>query len=136
MSPRNSINNNSHSTMLGLVWKSGSLAIREDSSKNILPWEERKISLDKVAEKIPNGSSVYISSCAATAASTLEAMTDDWKMANIQVIQLIPGGNLPHLKECADRFRTSSYFSYRQTGYFKNGDAEGLQVRNVVVCGC
>jgi hypothetical protein len=113
--------------MSHLGTKSGSVAIRDDTRSDV-SWACKEITLDMVAEKIPNGSSVYIASCAATAAATLEAMTDDWKIANIQVIQLIPGGNLPHLTECADRFRTSSFYSYQKTGYFKNGDSEGLQV--------
>lgn len=108
------------------VGKSGSVVLSSQRNPDA-PWAKKEIALKEVASKIPNGSSVYISSCAATAEATLEAITDDWKIADIQVIQLIPGGNLPHLTERIDRFRTCSFFSYSKTGYFKNGDNEGLQ---------
>ena len=94
-------------------------------------WSAKEISLADVAGKISNGSKIYIGSCGATAESILEALVEDWKLANIQIIQMIPGGNLPHLAEQMDRFRTSSFFSYTRTGFFKSdeerGSAEGLK---------
>jgi acyl-CoA hydrolase/GNAT superfamily N-acetyltransferase len=86
--------------------------------------------LEDAANKIPNGSSVYIGSTAATAEATLKAMVDNYKLANIQIIQMIPGGNLPHLTENVDRFRTCSFYSFTKTGYFQqaeDGTAEGLE---------
>jgi 4-hydroxybutyrate CoA-transferase len=92
-------------------------------------WSSKEIQLEEVVDKIPNGSAVYIGSMAATAMATLKAMTDDWKLANIQIIQMIPGGNMPHLSESIDRFRTFSFYSINKTGYFQNGETstEGLE---------
>lgn len=42
---------------------------------------------------------------------------------------MIPGGNLPHLNESADRFRTKSFYSFFKTNFFQpeeKGDREGL----------
>jgi acyl-CoA hydrolase/GNAT superfamily N-acetyltransferase len=93
-------------------------------------WASKQITLEDVADKIPNGSAVYIGSTAATAEATLTAMVDNYKLANIQIIQMIPGGNLPHLTETLDRFRTCSFYSFTTTGYFQqaeHGTAEGLE---------
>jgi 4-hydroxybutyrate CoA-transferase len=90
-------------------------------------WKSKEIDLKDVVEKIHNGNSIYIASCGATAENVLKAMTDDWKLADILVIQLIPGGNLPHLSESIDRFRTFSFYSFQKTGYFRNGGYESLQ---------
>lgn len=82
-------------------------------------WASKEISLEQVASKISNGSKIYIGSCGATPEATLQALVDDYQLANIQIIQMIPGGNLPHLKERLDRFRTSSFYSFgAQTGFF------------------
>ena len=40
---------------------------------------------------------------------------------------MIPGGNLPHLTESVDRFRTLSFYSFQKTGFLKNGGYESLQ---------
>mmetsp|Transcript_6621 Transcript_6621/g.11438 ORF Transcript_6621/g.11438 Transcript_6621/m.11438 type:complete len:391 (-) Transcript_6621:440-1612(-) len=98
------------------------------SETTIVPtWASKQINLNQVVDKISNGSSVYIGSCAATAEATLTAMTDDWKLADIRIIQLIPGGNLPHLRESVDRFRTLSFYSFQKTGFFESDGHEGLQ---------
>jgi len=42
---------------------------------------------------------------------------------------MIPGGNLPHLTQSMDRFRTSSFFSYNRTNFFsptERQNTEGL----------
>lgn len=89
-------------------------------------WALKQITLEDVADKdiIPNGSAVYIGSTAATAEATLAAMVENYKLANIQIIQMIPGGNLPHLTESLDRFRTCSFYSFTKTGYFQQVDEE------------
>jgi hypothetical protein len=104
-----------------------------NSSNSQISWADKQISLQQVANKIPNGSAVYIGrQPAATAEAALQAMVDDPRLADIQIIQLIPCGCLPHLKERLDRFRTSSFFSFSSRGsyYFKANDrvgSEGLQ---------
>lgn len=82
------------------------------------PWSEKEISLQEVGSKIPNGSNVYIGSSASTAEATLKAMVACLSLADIQIIQMIPGGNLPHLSEHPDRFRTRSFFSYYRTTFY------------------
>jgi len=93
------------------------------NQRNHTKWSSKEITLDDVASKIPNGSSVYIASCAATAEATLTAMTDDYKLANIQIVQMIPGGNLPHLYESVDRFRTTSFYAFQKTAYRQQHDS-------------
>ena len=93
-------------------------------------WAAKEISLNEAASKIHNGSKIYIGSCGATPEATLEALVDDWNIANIQIIQMIPGGTLPHLKENLDRFRTSSFYSFAKTGFFdmdERATQEGLK---------
>jgi hypothetical protein len=53
---------------------------------------------------------------------------DDCRLADIQIIQMIPGGNLPHLSENVDRFRTSSFYSFaKPSGFFSaENKKEGL----------
>lgn len=85
-------------------------------------WANKEIELKDVASKIDNGSKIYIGSCAATPEAILEALVDDYRLADIQIIQIVPGGNLPHLHENLDRFRTSAFYSFDQkAGFF---DAE------------
>lgn len=85
-------------------------------------WRAKEIPLDQIASKIANGSKLYIGSCAATPDAILQALVDDYRLADIQIIQMIPGGNLPHLNENMDRFRTSSFYSFdKKAGFF---DAE------------
>lgn len=91
-------------------------------------WTAKEISLSQVAAQIPNGSSIYIGSCGATPEATLQALVDDYRLADIQIIQMMPSGNLPHLKENVDRFRTSSYYSFAKTGFFNaENQKEGLK---------
>jgi 4-hydroxybutyrate CoA-transferase len=106
--------------------KSGSVVLTCDPS--VAPtWESKQISLLEVVGKIQNGNSLYIGSCAATAESILQALTDNWKLADIQIIQMLPGGNLPHLSENVDRFRTLSFYSFQKTGYSQQHGMESLQ---------
>jgi len=93
-----------------------------------IPWDSKEITLDQVPEKIANGSHVYIGSTASTAEAILGAIVDSWKLRDIQIIQMIPGGNLPHLQENVDRFRTSSFFSFTTTAFYKTEETarEGL----------
>lgn len=86
-----------------------------------MAWELKEISLSDVPEKIPNGSTVYIGSTASTAEAVLGALVDCPKSQDIQIVQMIPGGDLPHLRENVDRFRTSSFFPAKKgPAYFKN----------------
>lgn len=99
-------------------------------SKNNSTWASKEIALKDAATKISNGSKIYIGSCGATPEATLKALVDDWRLADIQIIQMIPGGNLPHLNENLDRFRTSSFYSYAKTGFFdadEGNHKEGLK---------
>jgi acyl-CoA hydrolase len=90
-------------------------------------WESKQIKMADVVGKIQNGYSIYITSCAATPEATLKALTDDWKVADIRIVQMLPGGNLPHLFENVDRFRTWSCYSFHKTGFYENEGGEGLQ---------
>lgn len=97
---------------------------------NDATWSSKEIDVDQVDSKIQNGSSVYIGSCAATADFTLQHVVASYKLENIQIIQLIPGGNLPHLSKNLDKFRTASFFSFTRGVYFKpnvNLSQEGLE---------
>ena len=80
-------------------------------------WEAKEITLEDVPENIPNGSTVYIGSCSSTPEAVLNALVNHWKSTDIQILQMIPGGNLPHMRENIDRFRTSSFFSLSKTMY-------------------
>ena len=80
-------------------------------------WEEKEIQLKDVASHIQRGSSIYIGSTAATAYATLHHLVDDPKLENMEIIQMLPGGRLPHLQTKADRFRTSSYYSFAQRSF-------------------
>jgi acyl-CoA hydrolase len=84
---------------------------------SVIPWESKEIKLEDVPDKIPNGSNVYIGSCSSTPEAVLNALVEHWKSTDIQILQMIPGGNLPHMKENIDRFRTSSFFSLSKTMY-------------------
>ncbi|CAB9530259.1 Acetyl-CoA hydrolase N-acetyltransferase GNAT family fusion protein [Seminavis robusta] len=80
-------------------------------------WADKEIVADDVPSKIPNGSSIYIGSCASTPESVLMALTESSHTRDLQIIQMLPGGNLPHLNESIDKFRTSSFFSMSKTVY-------------------
>lgn len=93
-------------------------------------WSSKEIQLQDVASKIPNGSAVYIGSTAATPDAALKAMVDNSRLSNIEIIQMIPGGNLPHLSKNLDLFRTVSFYSFTKGGFFKSDDGareEGLE---------
>ena len=93
-----------------------------DHSQNYCStWASKEISLEEVPQKIPNGSSVYIGSCASTPEAVLQAMVEDPKCKDIEIIQLLPGGKLPHQQENIDRFRTSTFFCMSKNIY-KNAD--------------
>lgn len=81
-------------------------------------WESKEILLNEVPDYVPNGSTVYIGSTAATPEAVLKALVSHWKTYDIQIVQMLPGGNLPHLDENIDRFRTMSFFSYHKTLYY------------------
>lgn len=54
-------------------------------------WKEKEITLDDVPSKICNGSKIYIGSCGSTAEASLQAMVEDWSLANIQILQVNNG---------------------------------------------
>mmetsp|Transcript_5226 Transcript_5226/g.8595 ORF Transcript_5226/g.8595 Transcript_5226/m.8595 type:complete len:639 (+) Transcript_5226:253-2169(+) len=81
-------------------------------------WESKEITLKDVTKKISNGNSIYIGSCGSTPEATLNAIVNDIGLADIQVIQGFPGGNLPHLAENIDRFRTSSFFPMTRASFY------------------
>ena len=89
------------------------------------PWSAKELRLDQVAEKISNGNHVYIGSTASTAEAILGAIVDSWKLRDIQIIQMIPGGNLPHLQKNIDRFRTCSFFSFTKTAFYRTEETSG-----------
>ena len=91
-----------------------------------LCWDSKEITLEQVPGKIPNGSSVYIGSCASTPESVLHAMVESPKTTDIQIIQMLPGGDLPHLRENIDRFRTSSFFSMSKNIYMGSDQLHSL----------
>mmetsp|Transcript_13226 Transcript_13226/g.30103 ORF Transcript_13226/g.30103 Transcript_13226/m.30103 type:complete len:666 (+) Transcript_13226:178-2175(+) len=101
-----------------------------DSSFNeraTIAWKSKELTLDQVSKKINSGSNVYIGSMACTPDAILNAMVDDYKLADLRVVQMIPGGTLPHMSQTVDRFRTCSFFSYRKTAYYKkSGGRESL----------
>jgi len=92
-------------------------AENERGSPALPSWESKEITVDQVPEKIPNGSNVYIGSCGSTPECVLQALVECPKATDIQIIQMLPGGDLPHLRENVDRFRTSSFFSMSKNIY-------------------
>jgi acyl-CoA hydrolase/RimJ/RimL family protein N-acetyltransferase len=89
-------------------------------------WESKELTLKEVPSKIRSGSHVYIGSAASTAEAILSAIVDTWQLRDVQIIQMLPGGNLPHLQENIDRFRTYSFFSFTKTAFYKAEHREGL----------
>lgn len=76
-------------------------------------WLAKKLRFEEVSEKIPNGSHIYIGSTAATARDTLNAVVKGKKrLLDINILQFIPGGKLPHLEEPPERFRTTAFFAF------------------------
>lgn len=85
----------------------------ESSYQSTTEWQAKKLELDDVAEKIPNGSRVYIGSTAATAHDTLNAIVNGpHNLLDINILQFIPGGELPHLEENVSRIRTTAFFAF------------------------
>ncbi len=78
-------------------------------------WLAKRLEFDQVAAKIPNGSRIYIGSTAATAHATLNAIVKGpHPLLDINILQFIPGGELPHLDEHVSRIRTTAFFAYDQ----------------------
>ncbi|MBE1298682.1 MAG: GNAT family N-acetyltransferase [Alteromonadaceae bacterium] len=98
-------------------------------------WQAKKLTLNQVAEKIPNGSHIYIGSTAATAHATLNAIvTGEHKLLDINILQFIPGGELPHLEEHVSRMRTTAFFAYDQAAKkISKGIADYLPVSSARV---
>jgi acyl-CoA hydrolase len=102
------------------------------SSGECLPWAAKEIQLGNVASKIANGSNIYIGSAASTAEATLQTLVQTSSLQDIQILQMVPGGNLPHLKENPDQFRTRTFYSFSKTPFHQpnnkkngNGNSNG-----------
>ncbi|MFT5840988.1 MAG: hypothetical protein ACI9UT_003502 [Flavobacteriales bacterium] len=81
---------------------------KSDYSENP-QWLEKFIPLNQAANKVQNGSHVFIGSTAATAIETLTAVVDKGKnLLDINILQFIPGGKLPHVEENLGQFRTTN----------------------------
>jgi acyl-CoA hydrolase/GNAT superfamily N-acetyltransferase len=106
---------------------SSSSSSESSTSNKPKEWKDKEIKLEDIPSKLSNGSKIYIQSCAATAEASLGAMVEDLSLANIQIIQMIPGGTLPHLTESADRFRTSSFYSFTRTNFFQTEQRRNLE---------
>lgn len=108
--------------------KSSSFAERED-------WQKRKLSFKQVVEKIPDGSRIYIGSTSATAHATLNALVSgEGHIRDINILQFIPGGELPHLEEHASRIRTTAFFAYAQAARkIREGIADYLPISSARV---
>jgi acyl-CoA hydrolase len=81
------------------------------------PWESKQITSEDLPAKIPNGSSIYIGSGASSPEAVLTALANSSHTRDLQIIQMLPGGDLPHLRESIDKFRTCSFFSMSKTVY-------------------
>jgi acyl-CoA hydrolase/GNAT superfamily N-acetyltransferase len=79
-------------------------------------WNAKRLELSDVAEKIPNGSNITIGSTSATAHATLSAIVKDKSLLDINILQFIVGGELPHLEESPSRFRTTTNFAFERAG--------------------
>lgn len=89
-------------------------------------WQSKEIDLEGAVKKIPDGSHVYIGNAAATAHTIVTAMaTGVYPLVDIEFIQFLPGGPLPHLLETAQIFRTNAFFAYCSTaGQVQKGVAD------------
>ena len=57
-------------------------------------WQAKKLAMQDVADKIPNGSRIFIGSTAAMAHATLNAIvTGPHNLLDINILQFIPGAN-------------------------------------------
>ena len=101
------------------IWRKLGLAsaLNSRSSYEQEPgWQGKKLPFEQVAGKIPNGSHLYIGSTSATADTTLKAIVEHGKsLLDINILQFIPGGALPHLNEDKRRFRTTTFFVFDRT---------------------
>ena len=79
-------------------------------------WQAKRLALNNVAAKIPNGSNITIGSISATAHTTLAAIVKDKSLFDINILQFIVGGELPHLDESSNRFRTTTNFAFDRAG--------------------
>jgi acyl-CoA hydrolase/GNAT superfamily N-acetyltransferase len=79
-------------------------------------WHAKRLELADVAAKIPNGSNISIGSSAATTHATLTAMVNDKSLLDINILQFIVGGELPHIEEHASRFRVTTNFAFDKVG--------------------
>ena len=76
-------------------------------------WLNKQLPVDKLSEKVPNGSHVFIGSGSATAHQSLSAIVHGkTNIVDINILQFIPGGNSPHLDKQTSQFRTTSFFAY------------------------
>ncbi|MFT7315606.1 MAG: acyl-CoA hydrolase/RimJ/RimL family protein N-acetyltransferase [Paraglaciecola sp.] len=99
-------------TLLQQLGISSVLHSKSDYSDNS-QWLEKFIPLDQAADKVPNGSHVFIGSTAATAIETLTAVVAEGKsLLDINILQFIPGGKLPHMEENLGQFRTTNFFAF------------------------
>ncbi|MFT5313977.1 MAG: acyl-CoA hydrolase/RimJ/RimL family protein N-acetyltransferase [Paraglaciecola sp.] len=79
-------------------------------------WQAKRLALADVAATIPNGSNITIGSTSATAHATLGAIVEDKSLFDINILQFIVGGALPHLEESPHRFRTTTNFAFDRAG--------------------
>jgi acyl-CoA hydrolase/GNAT superfamily N-acetyltransferase len=79
-------------------------------------WQAKRLELANIAEKIPNGSNITIGSISATAHATLAAIVNNKSLVDINILQFIVGGELPHLEEKLSRFRTTTNFAFDRAG--------------------
>ncbi|MCP4107563.1 MAG: 4-hydroxybutyrate CoA transferase [Desulfobacteraceae bacterium] len=89
-------------------------------------WQAKKLNSEDVVNKIPDGSHVYIGNSAATAQATVSSMVSPQsRLVDIQIMQFLPGGQMPHLDQSIDRFRTSTFYVYTKTaGKVQQGIAD------------
>jgi len=75
-------------------------------------WQAKRLELVDIARKIPSGSNITIGSTSATAHASLAAIVNDKSLFDINILQFIVGGELPHLEESPNRFRTTTNFAF------------------------
>jgi len=93
-------------------------------------WQDKEIQLPQIPSYISNGNSVYIGSCASTAEASLREIVEAPLLANIRIIQLIPGGELPHKRQTVDRFRTYSFYTVHHGLFNETNGGECLEDYN------
>jgi acyl-CoA hydrolase len=92
-------------------------------------WAAKEVQLDEISQKISNGSNIYIGSGASTAEATIETLVQS-SLQDIQILQMVPGGNLVHLNENPDHFRTRTFFSFSTTPFFKPNNGNNNEDSN------